>query len=1097
MEISKTLQEEILTVQNKLKNAIRDHQICVGKLKDDPHNTIILGRIQDIHLHIVSLGRCQKQVLQRLRKEVEAFKAQNANGPKVPLASLLGLDNNNHHITNNNEKKSADKVERPNNHELSKISKDDYEDIVRNSDVPSPSQENSPPKDRSSSVETISGEDDVIEVSMDENSNETQEDLDKDCKDEVNEKMTFLSNLGLITNATFAELQNKRVERKRRSTANPQFVYSCFEAPTKRKRCTYLQSVGSAPQTRQTTARMNGPSPPPVNKTTIQKSASPPTRTTMGKSIIPLQKSMTRPNILRNASENKVYTGKGKVENGSNFIQLPTIVGTKTIQSTGSRTVHIPGLPSSLTIERIENDSIVCIRCRNPGTLTVCENCSSSYHVSCHSVSPAPPRICPKCAYTEEDEEDEEEEEEDAEGQEAEEDDEEEEVNGRESCSKEEELATAPYASGTIRKTGKDAKIHKASRGLYKADATTKRHVLASALGIGQLPSSTFLIPISPSNVTTASNEYSTINTISTRADGEQSENGTNVNNLHGGGGSNGNGNGNGRSYSSIVLNHLPQSNISYVQSTEAQLPYAYQLPIGSIQPEKHQSYLIVKKISDPIGMSDQLATIGGGHTEGQQSLSTFFESQLASTSRYESRVHSEISLAHSSVYIEKRLSEPLIRARGKKTTANRAVPALNRIVDTEEFAVATSEHPPPLERANYNGRKSRTGRQPGIKLGIDHLRSTRTATEFLLPAYDSAEAKEQFSVSNGRNGAKDKILGDRAKNRTRSGGGGGSSRNGSGGSSSSSLLHSLFSGYNDATGIIADDTTLVLTRTSGSSNDKDRAYLYQRSYRNKATDRLESVEQPTNDHQRGTIAKFFEHVKLEEAHISAPPRAKLACKNSTITEDKKSNELEELDGSQKDETEEDPPRSSDNECAYEDSAQLYEEQQVVRVERHAEDDSRSKSPVFVDFADDESCSRTATKDDADGNVPKAETTPNVEENGSANPSKPDLSETTSSSSQSSHIAQMNHAKSRDEILVPDDKADVERQDLNGDRSSSSTPDSDVPDKVPITEERRSPAKEKLDEDLGISSVSAESMRVLEQFESAMLEADSDKNSTC
>ncbi|XP_046820723.1 uncharacterized protein LOC124425020 isoform X4 [Vespa crabro] len=456
MEISKTLQEEILTVQNKLKNAIRDHQICVGKLKDDPHNTIILGRIQDIHLHIVSLDRCQKQVLQRLRKEVEAFKAQNANGPKVSLASLLGLDNNNRHITNNNDKRSNKVVGNTNNLDV-KISKDDYEDTVRNSDVPSPSQENSPSKDRSSSVETISGEDDVIEVSMDENSNETQEELDKkDCKNEVNEKITFLSNLSLITNARYSELQNKRVERKRRSTANPQFVYSCFEAPMKRKRCTYLQSGGSAPQTRQTTARMNGPSPPPVSKTALPKSTSPPSRTTIGKSLIPLQKSMTRPNILRNASENKVYTGKGKVENGSNSIPLP-IVGTKTIQSTGSRTVHIPGLPSSLTIERIENDSIVCIRCRNPGTLTVCENCSANYHVSCHSVSPAPPRICPKCAFVEDDEE--EEEEEDAEVQEAEEDDEEEEVNGRESCNKEEELEEKERERYELRERNSDLRL--------------------------------------------------------------------------------------------------------------------------------------------------------------------------------------------------------------------------------------------------------------------------------------------------------------------------------------------------------------------------------------------------------------------------------------------------------------------------------------------------------------------------------------------------------------------------------------------------------------------------------------------------------------
>ncbi|XP_014606321.1 PREDICTED: PH domain-containing protein DDB_G0287875-like isoform X2 [Polistes canadensis] len=459
MEIPKTVQEEINTVQNKMKNAIRDHTIYFGKLKDDPNNTIIRGRIQDIHWHIISLDKSQKQVLERLRKDVEAFNAQNANGPKVSLASLLGLNNNNNHITNNNDKKSSKVVGNDANNFDVKISKDDYEDTVRNSDVPSPSQENSTSKDRSSSVETISGgEDDVIEVSMDENSNETQEETldEKDLKSDVNEKITFLSNLNLITNARCSELQNKRVERKRRSTANPQFVYSNFETPMKRKRCTYLQSGGSAPQTRQTTARMNGPSPPPVSKTALPKSTSLPSKTTIGKSLIPLQKSMTRPNILRNASENKVYPGKGKIENGSNSVSLP-IVATKTIQSAGSRTVHIPGLPSCLTIERIENDSIVCIRCRNPGTLTVCENCSANYHVSCHSVSPAPPRICPKCAFVEDDEE--EEEEEDAVVQEAEEEDEGEEFNGRESCNKEEELEEKERERYELRERNSDLRL--------------------------------------------------------------------------------------------------------------------------------------------------------------------------------------------------------------------------------------------------------------------------------------------------------------------------------------------------------------------------------------------------------------------------------------------------------------------------------------------------------------------------------------------------------------------------------------------------------------------------------------------------------------
>ncbi|XP_015593393.1 mucin-5AC isoform X4 [Cephus cinctus] len=393
MEISKSLQEEILSVQSKLKNAIRDHQICVGKLKDDPNNTDILGQIQEIQLHIVSLGRCQKQVVQRLRKEVEDFKADNVNGAKVSVASLLGINNNNH-ITNNNEDRSELAQSKEINGISRRTSKDDYEEVVHNGDVPSPtSQENDRAKERPYSVETISGEDEVIEVSLDENSHEKPEEDPVEKKIESMEQTTFLGNLGLITIDRFTELQNKRAERKRRSTANPQFVYSNWEIPTKRKRYSYLQSAGNAPQTRQTTARLNGPSPPP-SKTSPPKSSSPSTRTPT-KSLIPTQKATTRPNILRNAQESKVFPGKGKLENGSSQVQLPSA---KSVQSVGSKAVHIPGLPSSLTIERIENDSSVCIHCRNPGTLTICDNCSANYHVSCHSVSPAPSRTCPKCA---------------------------------------------------------------------------------------------------------------------------------------------------------------------------------------------------------------------------------------------------------------------------------------------------------------------------------------------------------------------------------------------------------------------------------------------------------------------------------------------------------------------------------------------------------------------------------------------------------------------------------------------------------------------------------------------------------------------------
>ncbi|XP_011868121.1 PREDICTED: uncharacterized protein LOC105562151 isoform X4 [Vollenhovia emeryi] len=394
MEISKSLHEEIVTVQQKLQRAILEHQTCVERQQSDPNNPDLHAQKKKIQVYIVSLGRCQKQSVQRLRNEVDALKADNANGSKVSIPSLLGLNNNNH-ITNNNETKH----EAAANGFETKPSKENYEEVVRNGDVHR-SRDKDCEKLRSSSVETVSGEDDVVEVSLDENSDDKQEEeAQKEHNIETSEKYNYLNCLGLITKSKCMELQNRRVERKRRSTANPQFVYSMFEQPSKRKRHSYLQS-GNAPHTRQTTARMNGPSPPP-NKTQPTKSTSPPAQT-VTKSLYPVHKSTTRPNILRNA-DSKVFVNKNKMED--NQVRL-SVSSAKSVQSIGNKVVHIPGLPSSLTIERIGSDSIVCICCENPGSLTTCRNCSSNYHISCHTRSTPPPRICPKCISSMDEEED-------------------------------------------------------------------------------------------------------------------------------------------------------------------------------------------------------------------------------------------------------------------------------------------------------------------------------------------------------------------------------------------------------------------------------------------------------------------------------------------------------------------------------------------------------------------------------------------------------------------------------------------------------------------------------------------------------------------
>ncbi|KAK1131368.1 hypothetical protein K0M31_017653 [Melipona bicolor] len=1046
MEISKSLQEEILTVQTKLKNAIRDHQICVGKLKDDPNNTDILGQIQKIHLHIVSLGRCQKQVVQRLRKEVETFKAENANGAKVSIASLLGLNNNNH-ITNNNETKL-----KTGNDFTTKSSKEDYEEIVRNGDILSPTRNHpAPTKERPSSVETISGEDDVIEVSMDENSNEKSEKEEPEaCKVESTEKVDFLNNLGLITTKTCAELQNKRAERKRRSTANPQFVYSNLEVPTKRKRHSYLQS-GNVPQTRQTTARMNGPSPPPVKAVPPTKSTSPPTSRTVMKSLIPVQKSSTRPNILRSVTESKVFPNKNKIENGPSQIQMP-VPTVKSIHSVGNKAVHIPGLPSSLTIERISSDSAVCISCRNPGTLTVCENCASNYHVSCHSVSPAPSRICPKCAVIDEDE--------------IEDGDEGEEDKGCPSFKKDEEFATATLAPGIIRKAREDAEIYKTACGLHKIDATQKKRGFSSSIGIGQLPSSTFLIPISSNSVNQSDVGPST--TIS--SDHRESA----------------------VPYSSIVLNQLPRSSFAYIDSAEPQVSYAYQLPVTSVQSEKHQSYLIVKKITEPPRRKSQSSSEDQNHT-------TVLNYKLPTTSGYNSRVQTEISVSDSSMFINK-LSDSVNRNRKKQT--NRAIPALNRIVDTENVSITAKYQ---LERTTLNGRKPKTRQQR--RFGFNPLRTTR-ATEILLPSCDSTESDKQLQITKSTEPEETTLFSSRAKYRPRTGG----------------LLHSLFSGYNKS--YILTDNSRESSRDIGAAN-KDlsvgRQQLHHQSYQLESGERNEPVQL-----QRGALTKFFEHVKLEEAHIPAPSRAKLVYKSGTTSE---RNEVEVTEVANEE--------TNNDECATKassSSSNNFVEDGVV--DREVKQTSWLSSKILTkkgqknnntikSVESQESTSNSVKSNNfitygrKRGNTyVRVECEPDDDEDALTDAFQNDvtctrigsLTEIVSESrkdrqdSVSICNAQNNFLELRNEVSVPDDKADSERQDLSSGRcststnSTTSTSDSDTPEQAmndSVKYSRRRLSGNEYKERLGINAVSPESMQVLEQFESAMLETGCSNAATC
>jgi hypothetical protein len=307
LEISKGLKDEIEANQTQLKNAIRNHQSFVIKLKQDPDNVDLQKEINKAEQDIILVGIAQKSLLERLREEYKAHqKSLKANITKSSIEERrFNLS------TALNRARKQNIVSRPTSVSVSSISDDSVE---------AASVHSSPEHHAYNPVDPH----DVTQAE-------------------------FLTNFGLVTHDVYKEMQNRRVERKRRSTANPHFLYGNkgWDFPPKRKRNAYLYSSVSPPNTRQAVRKKNERVSPPLPATNGNSSAS----------------------------------------SKSAFVSFPAI----------------PNLPSGLTIERVSPtssspDSKTCVTCRQPGLLAICESCANGFHVSCHNRPlTQSPRQCPRC----------------------------------------------------------------------------------------------------------------------------------------------------------------------------------------------------------------------------------------------------------------------------------------------------------------------------------------------------------------------------------------------------------------------------------------------------------------------------------------------------------------------------------------------------------------------------------------------------------------------------------------------------------------------------------------------------------------------------
>ncbi|XP_030767786.1 PHD finger protein 21A [Sitophilus oryzae] len=320
LEITKELKNDIEINQIQLQNAIRNHQELIVKLKDCSDKNEIIQKIKTVEEDIIQIGFEQKKLLDRLREEYKAYQKslkQNTIKSAIEekrfiLTSALNRARKQHFL--------------PRNHSSPLNSFSDDSD-----------QRKSP--QFGSEIRPV----DPHELSQ----------------------SSFLGYFRLATHEVYREMQKKRAERKRRSTANPQFLYGnkgwdFLGPPAKKKRSHFLAHPPSPPNTRGR------------KRQEMQRS-----------------KSKSPPSSFSNNS-----VAIERFTNGNQPSQKSDIK---------SAFPSIPNLPSGLIIERVSPgrsspDTKQCIMCKQPGALSICEQCTNGFHISCHNRPFAKtPRECPKC----------------------------------------------------------------------------------------------------------------------------------------------------------------------------------------------------------------------------------------------------------------------------------------------------------------------------------------------------------------------------------------------------------------------------------------------------------------------------------------------------------------------------------------------------------------------------------------------------------------------------------------------------------------------------------------------------------------------------
>ncbi|XP_075212541.1 uncharacterized protein LOC142319306 [Lycorma delicatula] len=365
MDLSKPLQEDIRKNQLNLKVAIKNHQALVLKLRgnfDDP--TEIKHQLADIQKHIISLGEAQKVLVARVKKEIAAKSWNNNNNnnnnsnnninnngieddtfsssqlsfnahPALSLQSSTAKGKIKTGVSLISEHEQRGKRKREDNDYDEEDDNDEDDDDDEDEEIASlsPSSKRIKPmlSVRRPSTPT-SAHDYQPNDQLASSSDDSQESVA--CQEPPTDgvhKEQFMLLLNLITKDALTQLQSKNRERRRRRLAGRHSLYTSHWDLTVQRR--------------------------------------------------------SRTRLERDVERQQEY------EREDSPIGSPPIIEVKKDNDSSSDSTSPSPPPLSKSRDDSGSYKNVCIICRKQGILSICDNCSATYHWSCLDKV----KICPQC----------------------------------------------------------------------------------------------------------------------------------------------------------------------------------------------------------------------------------------------------------------------------------------------------------------------------------------------------------------------------------------------------------------------------------------------------------------------------------------------------------------------------------------------------------------------------------------------------------------------------------------------------------------------------------------------------------------------------